>query len=333
MEGPARFVPLLRGNWSVRASWRARRALGAALARHAHDAVVFHTQVTSLFSMPVIRRLPSVVSLDATPINYDTVGQHYNHRPAGQGLIDRQKYRMNRDIFHAAAGLVTWSEWARRSLANDYGVDPARVRVIAPGANPAYFDIGRRRAAREVDVAERPIRALFVGGDFRRKGGPALLECMRGSLADPRELHLVTREPVAPQPNVYVHHGVGPNSPELLQLFEAADVFVLPSLADCLAVVLMEATAAGLPVVTTDVGALREAVDEGESGIVVRPGDRQGLQQALETLIGDAGLRRQMGRAGYRLASGKFDARRNGRLLLDLVGELSRATRRLGRAT
>src|SRR5919201_5074266 len=56
VSGPARFVPLLRSNWSVRASWRARRALGAVLAQRPHDALFFHTQVTSLFSVGLMRQ-------------------------------------------------------------------------------------------------------------------------------------------------------------------------------------------------------------------------------------------------------------------------------------
>src|SRR5205807_8727240 len=125
---PARFMPLFRSNWSVRASLRARRAIDAALSAQPHDALVFHTQVTSLFSAAIMRRLPSIISLDATPLNYDSVGAAYGHRPAGQGLIDRQKHRMNREAFHAAAGLVAWSYWERQSLVEDYGDRSDRVR-------------------------------------------------------------------------------------------------------------------------------------------------------------------------------------------------------------
>jgi glycosyltransferase involved in cell wall biosynthesis len=324
VQGPERFVPLLRSNWSVRASWRARCALGVALAAQRHDAIVFHTQVSALFSAHYMRRLPAIVSLDATPINYDSVGRYYGHRPAGDGLLDRQAYYLNRRVFHAAAGLITWSEWARRSLADDYGVDPARVRVVAPGAAPDYFSVGARRLAQQAPTAsdDRPVRLLFVGGDFARKGGPLLLECMRGSLADRCELHLVTSAVVPPQKGVYLHHGLRANSPELLRLFAEADIFVLPSMADCLAVVLMEATAAGLPVITTTVGALPEAVQDGESGLLLQAGDGQSLRHAVETLAGDAQLRQRMGRAGYMLARDKFDARRSGAALLDLVCEV-----------
>ena len=323
-----RLVPLYRGNWSVRASWRARRALCAELARGPLDAALFHTQVAALFSVDHMRRVPTVVSLDATPINFDSVGEHYAHRPAGDGLLDRQKFRMNRCALHAAAGLVTWSAWAKRSCVEDYGVPAERIRVIAPGAAPTYFEIGERRRHRGIAPAtpDRPVRLLFVGGDFRRKGGPQLLEALRRPLGAPWELHVVTQQPVPATDGVVVHRGIDPNSPELLRLFEASDLFVLPSLGECLAVALMEATAAGLPIVTTDVGALAEAVrvgGPGESGLIVPPGDVAALHAALAALVGDDGARRErMGRAGHALAIDTFDSRRNAAALLDVLADV-----------
>jgi glycosyltransferase involved in cell wall biosynthesis len=327
-RGPARFVPLLRSNWSVRASWRARRALNVALASQPHRALVFHTQVTSLFSVGLMRRYPSVISLDATPINYDQVGQSYGHRAAGNGFLDRRKFQMNRDAFHAAAALVTWSEWARRSLSLDYDVPGDRISVLAPGAAQAYFDIGARRRSADPNAA---VRVLFVGGDFVRKGGEQLLEAFSAAeFARPAELHLVTNHPLEPRPNVFVHRRVGPNSPQLLRLFETADLFVLPSFAECLAVALMEATAAGLPVITTDVGALGEAVEPDRSGLLIAAGDTRALCSSLTTLVGDAERRTRMGQAGHTLAQRKFHSLRNNHALLDLVVEAaeSQTTRR-----
>jgi hypothetical protein len=320
-RGLGRLMPLFNSNWTVRASWRARHALAASAAVAAIDAVLFHTQVTALGSIGMMRRVPSVISLDATPVNYDSVGRHYGHRAAGDGFIDRRKLAQNRRAFHSATRLVTWSAWARQSLVDDYGVHPSNVRVLAPGASDGYFDIGALRIFRQPvpDGTGRLPRLLFVGGDFRRKGGFQLLECMRGPLGDRCELHIVTRDHVPATRNVWVHHGLGPNDTALLRLFAGADIFVLPSLADCLAVALMEATAAALPVITTAVGALAEAVRPGETGLVVRAGDSAELGRAIEALVDNADARRRMGRAGFSLARQKFDARQNGRALIDIV--------------
>jgi glycosyltransferase involved in cell wall biosynthesis len=104
-------------------------------------------------------------------------------------------------------------------------------------------------------------------------------------------------------------------------LFLDADVFVLPTHADCLPVVLQEAAAAGLPVITTDVGAVRECVVQGESGWVIPPDDVQSLRSAIETIVNDSGQRVQMGRAARQLALRKFDATRNARGVIDYLRE------------
>src|SRR3954468_228933 len=161
VAGIARLLPYYRGNWSVRASWRARRALDRVLAQGPLDALVFHTQCTALFSVDRMKRIPTLISLDATPINFDDVTRHggYDHQIAGQGFLDRQKYLMNRRAFQAASVLVPWSNWARQSLIQDYGANPDRIRVLAPGAAPSFFELGRRRMAAVPSTdAHRPVR-------------------------------------------------------------------------------------------------------------------------------------------------------------------------------
>jgi glycosyltransferase involved in cell wall biosynthesis len=324
LDGLERFLPAYRDNWSVRASLRARRQLARELAHRNFDALFFHSQVTALFSPRVMRRIPSVVSLDATPLNYDAVGGAYGHRPATGGWIAEQKHRMNREVFHTAHAIVAWSDWVRRSLVSDYGVPGERITVLAPGASAAYFAIGAERASLPRDTA--PVRLLFVGGDFERKGGPLLLEAVAAARTQRAfEVHIVTKQPVTAQANVVVHRDIGPNSPELLRLFREADAFVLPSRGDCLALVLMEATAAGLPVLSSDVGALREAAIPDRTAIVVGADDGRALRAAIERLVDDTALRQRLGQAGHALARAKFDAERNNRAILDLIATVAGA--------
>jgi glycosyltransferase involved in cell wall biosynthesis len=309
----------------VRASLRARRTLSSELGRRRHDALFFHTQVTALFAPGIMRRIPSVVSLDATPINYDSVGAAYGHRGASGTWLDGRKHGMNREVFHAARALVTWSDWARASLVTDYGVPRERISVIAPGASAGYFTIGNERPA--TLPSDRPVRLLFVGGDFLRKGGPLLLESIAAARTQRAfELHVVTQGDVVAPPGVVVHRGVGPNSPELLRLFRESDAFVLPSRGECLAVVLMEATAAGLPVIASDVGALREAAIPDRTALLTTVGDGRALRAAIERIVDDTALRSRLGGAGHALARAKFDAERNGHALLSLIAAAARST-------
>jgi glycosyltransferase involved in cell wall biosynthesis len=159
-----------------------------------------------------------------------------------------------------------------------------------------------------------------------------LLEALAGLPAASWQLDVVTHAQVAPRPGVVVHRNVGPNSAELLRLFAEADLFVLPSLGECLAVVLMEATAAALPVITTAVGALAEAVQPGETGLIVPPRDVLALREALGRLIGDASARRAMGQAAHTFAMERFVASRNNRTILQLLAEQARLGARPGRA-
>jgi len=316
----ARLLPGY-ANWSVRASLRARAGLAKGVAAHAYDALFFHTQVTALFSAGLMRRIPSVISLDATPLNFDSVGAAYGHRTAGSGWLDARKHQVNRDGFRTAQALIAWSAWTAESLVRDYGVARERITILAPGASRQYFDIGDARAARDSDT---PVRLLFVGGDFTRKGGALLLEAVRGARTRvPFEVHVVTRDPVPDTPRVVTHHGVGPNSPELLALFARSDVFVLPSLGECLSIALMEAAAAGLPIIATDVGALREAAIDGRSALVIPPGDARGLRAAIERLVDEEATRARLGRAGLALAHDKFDAERNNQAILRIVASVA----------
>jgi len=317
--GLQRWLPAFRDNWSFRASLRARGRVAHELARREHQALFFHSQVTSLFSSSLMRRVPSVVSLDATPLNYDSIGAAYGHRPESAGWLDQRKHRLNHDAFHAAAALVTWSEWAKSSLVADYEVPAERVTVIPPGASRGFFKLGEERAARPA-LTDRPARLLFVGADFTRKGGPLLVESARQARTARRfELHIVTQQPVEATAGVIVHRGLRPNSPELMQLFRDADAFVLPSNGDCLPLVLMEASAAGLPMIATAIGAMPEVAISGRSAIAVSQGDGRSLRSAIETIVDDGALRARLGAAASSVARTRFDAERNGQQILDLL--------------
>jgi glycosyltransferase involved in cell wall biosynthesis len=75
----------------------------------------------------------------------------------------------------------------------------------------------------------------------------------------------------------------------------SAQVFVLPSLAESLPYVLLEAMAAGLPIVASAVGGITEAIATGEDGLLVAPGNPEALSQALISILGDADLRARFG--------------------------------------
>jgi glycosyltransferase involved in cell wall biosynthesis len=308
-------VPGTRSNWTVRGSLRAHAAVRANGGAAAFDALLYNTQTVSLLAPLVDRRTAVIISLDATPLNFDRVGDAYGHGTAS-ARVEAWKQRLHRRVFRGACAFTTWSQWAKDSLRDDYGVDPELVTVIPPGVDLDLFPFSERGPE---DGTEGPVRVLFVGGDFERKGGHLLLACMRAGLAGRCELHVVTGQPIPETPGVSVYHGLGPNDPRLRALYRDADIFALPTSGDCLAVVLGEALASGLPIVTTSVAGQPEAVRDGRTGFVIPPGDEQALGRALLRLIDDPGLRRSMGRAARLDAEARFDARKNAERLLDVV--------------
>ena len=306
-------LPGVRSNWSLRASLGAYFGMRRQAGRL--DGALYHTQVTSLLSAGLMRRVPSVVSLDATPLQYDALGAFYGHTPSSNPRLEAVKKRLNERAFGAARHLVAWSEWAKQSLVTDYGIAPSKISVIPPGIDTALWR--RERAVR----AAGPVRLLFVGGDFPRKGGAALLKAFELLPREAAHLTIVTKTQDIGNnlPNMTVRHGVGPNSPEMLRLYADADLFVFPTRGDCLPLAVMEALTSGLPVVTTSVGALPEAVTHGETGWIVPPDDAPALAEALGTLASDSALRTRLSLAAAAVGLARFDAATNYRKLIDVV--------------
>jgi glycosyltransferase involved in cell wall biosynthesis len=265
----------------------------------------------ALLAIPAYRRVPTVISIDATPRNIDSLADAYSHRESGPA-VEKLKKVMVRRALREAKAFVSWSEWAKESLVKDYGVPANKVLVVAPGTNVELF---RRASSRRPGLP----RILFVGGDFIRKGGDVLLEAFRTRLRGKAELHIVTGYPVAAEEGIFIYKDLKPNSDELLDLFRHADMFALPTRADCLAVVLGEAMAASLPIVTTQVGAHGEAVRDGETGFVIPPDDGTALADALETLVDNRFLREGMGENARFEAESRFDAYRNALKVVDLM--------------
>jgi glycosyltransferase involved in cell wall biosynthesis len=324
VDGWAARVPGYR-NWTVRAGIRARRAIRRLRRQGPLDALFVHTQVPAILVPDQQRRTPTVVSLDATPIQYDELGAHYGHDTGGD-RIEQVKWRLNRNCFARAAAIVTWAEWTKDGLVDRYEVPAEKIVVIPPGVHYEKWAAVSRTGDRQDDDV---VRVLFVGGDLERKGGLDLVEAIRRLRNDgvPIELDLVTRDEVATEPGIRVRHGLRPNSPELIELYHRADIFCLPTLGDCLPMVLSEAGAVGLPLVSTNVGAIAEIVRDHSTGLLVPPGDASALADALGRLASDPHLRRRLGDEARRVVRADFDAARNARRVVDLLVAVSSGER------
>ena len=317
--GPGRFgkLPVVGRNWTLRGSVRAERALSHARAERPLDAAFVHTQTIGLLSFRHMREVPTLLSLDATPLNYDELAGAYRD-PTHPAPVEAFKLWAHRSVMRNVRRFTAWSEWAKRSLVQDYGVAAEKVTVIHPGAVISKFPDPAMRAPRR----SGPLRVLFVGGDFVRKGGDLLLDVFRRELKDRIELHFITGHELAPEAGVHVYRGLKPYSPELLRLYAESDVFVLPTRGDCLAVVLGEAMASGLPIITTRVGAHGEAVEDGGSGFLMEKDDGRTLAERLRQLADDPELVRRLGRRAREIGEERFDMHRNANRIADLLLEI-----------
>ena len=129
------------------------------------------------------------------------------------------------------------------------------------------------------------IRLTIVGEDW---GGVAMLQSLARALGVERQI---------------AFRGALPRD-EVIQAYASADIFVLPSLFEPFGIVLLEAMAAGLPVVASEVGGIVDVVADGKTGLLVPPGKPLALAAGLEQLISDSSLRARMAEEARRRVSG-----------------------------
>jgi glycosyltransferase involved in cell wall biosynthesis len=313
------FVERLPVPAYVRAAYRARLEVMDQLRDWDPNVIFWNTQKPAMFCSNLLRAVPSVISLDVTPKQYDELADDYGHVPDSAGPIAAAKRWLNRRIFRQARLLLPATDWVRRSLIDDYGVPDERIEVLPPGTDVERFHPPESRPSDR----DGTLRILFVGGDFVRKGGDALLEWFRRSpAASSCELHVVTREPIPSSDRVIVHR-LSHEKDRLAELFREADIFALPTKAECFGLVLTEAMASGLPVVTCPVGGIPEVVDDGVTGLLVPPDDPNALDGALTQLINERSFRLGLGEFGRHVAEDRFDARRNVARVAQILHEVA----------
>ena len=191
----------------------------------------------------------------------------------------------------------------------DAGVEAGRIRLIHSGIDPERFVRGTAA------VTEREVVVGIVAALELRKGHRYLLEAAARLKGNGHRIR-------------YLIAGDGPARRELDEQVKALslvdevrfcgfvsdtpaflsqiDIFILPSLYEGLGVAVLEAMAAGKPVIASRVGGLPELVADGETGLLVAPKNVEGLVEAIARLADDKYLAREMGRQGAARARASF---------------------------
>lgn len=189
----------------------------------------------------------------------------------------------------AAATIVLTPRLARYLTDGEGSVDPSRVHVIPSGVEASRY---ARSTADPFAPLARP-RVVFVGRLARQKGVATLVEAV-GLMREPASVLIVGDGPERGRLEAAVSRaglggritfaGFKPHA-EIPAILHHADVFAVPSLYEELGTVLIEAMAAGLPIVASRTGGIPEAV--GEAARLVEPGDAAGLAAGLDAVLAD----------------------------------------------
>lgn len=214
-----------------------------------------------------------------------------------------------RIFFRQASLILTNSEFTRQEVLS-FGKDPNRVKVIYCG----YEDILTPKPKKKQTIREdKDIRRiLFVGQCVRVKGIEFLLRAVSmlsdrrimlnvvGNTTDDSDYFTRLRHTIEALnlEDRVIFHGHISNKMMLVQFYQRADVFVLPSLSEGFGIVLLEAMSFGLPIVATRVGSIPELVRDEENGLLVLPANSESLADALKRLLDSEKLRQRLGTNG-----------------------------------
>ena len=217
---------------------------------------------------------------------YKQFGLFFNETKVEMIEREEQEYALADKIFvpskYAAQTFVDRGIAADKIIVNGMGVD---------------FEMFQAPSSRSLD---RMPRIVFAGGVGIRKGVPWLLKAFK-RLSSKAELHLIG--PVSPDYEKMLRKEIGANvfvrgalpGHDLSSEYGRGDIFCLPSLEEGYGMVIPQAMACGLPVVTTNVVGAADLLQHAHNGLIVSPADSTALSDALERLIDDVDLRQTMG--------------------------------------
>jgi lipopolysaccharide/colanic/teichoic acid biosynthesis glycosyltransferase/glycosyltransferase involved in cell wall biosynthesis len=308
---------------------RAVAALVGLFRRERFALVHVHTPKTALLAQLAARlaRVPHIVNTIHGLLGHDGAPQP---RRTALAAIDRATCVL------ATALLSQSSEDVERAVAHRMA-RPDKIRHLGQGIDLERFD-GHRVENDRVALRSRlglPPDALVVAmiARFtREKGYPDFLAMARRLAAERRDIHFLVvgtslreRDAVQVDPAAAGLDGrltILVDRRDMPEIYASADLCVLPTYREGFPRSLVEASAMGVPVVSTRIRGCREAVADGETGVLVPPGDGAALYDAVAALCSDPARRARLGAAGARRARVEFDEGRVCARVLALYEEL-----------
>jgi len=158
-----------------------------------------------------------------------------------------------------------------------------------------------------------------MGGDFNRKGGQFLLEAFRRHLIKDWDLHIVTQSDLQEESGVSVYRGITHGSAAWLERWQNADVFVFPSALETFGIVLLEAIAFGVPVISSQAGAANEILNKGKAGILLNEISIKSIVSAVHLTNEQLHATAQRVENGLAHAGKQYSKLENTKVLLELI--------------
>jgi glycosyltransferase involved in cell wall biosynthesis len=231
--------------------------------------------------------------------------------------------RLAGSMFRISNRVVVLGDKDRDLVETELGVSPDRLSVI-PNAVPAprrNSDITANALAQvSAHVSTHGfVHILFLGNPSRRKGVHDLIAALAEPPLRDMDWHVSVAgggDEVATFREQARISGLSERvdftgwvgRAETMALLESADVLVLPSYAEGMAMSVLEGMSYGLCVVCTPAGSLQYVIENEVTGLIVEPGNVAGLRQALSRAVEDRGLRNRLGAEAARVFASKFDA-------------------------
>lgn len=259
---------------------------------------------------PFFYALASRVFRSYPPVLFTEHGRWHPDYPRRKRIV------FNRIFLRRHDHVIGVGEAVRQALINNEGISAERVKVIYNGVNSTEFvGGGRSDARRALGIGDRDDVVIQVARlDALKDHFTALRAIERLTAARPTlQLLLVGEGPERRAIEAEIDRRGLQNHVRLLglrsdvaQLLTAADAFLLSSVSEGIPVTVIEAMLAELPVVSTRVGGVDEVVKSEVTGLMAAAGDDATLAEALDRLLSNESLRRQMGQAGRQRATELF---------------------------
>jgi len=292
-------------------SLRAARLIGA---RRDQFDIIHDNQCLGYGLLALARRLPLVATVHH-PCSVDKRVE-LAHAPDPKRRISLSRWysftRMQARVARRLPRILCVSETGRDDVIRDFGVDEARIGVVANGVDVDLF--------RPLDdVAKIPGRVVTTASaDAPIKGLIYLVEALAKVRTEQEDAHLVVVGRARPNGVVAraierfglegaIRFETGIDWLRLVELYAEAEVAVVPSLYEGFSLPAVEAMSAGVPLVATRAGALPEVLGgHGAAGLLVEPQDPGELAAAILTLLTNPDLRARLGAGGRRRALDRF---------------------------